>query len=156
MAFRLTDTQFNDDFEPAWDNQAIRDDDTSEQDGRAYYYSIESSLVDTSDSGLVEYLDYPYCELRDYDATTGTSTTGSDASLYWYCQIYLTKDEYQTDGYPTMASPGVIAGYYVASYLPTFSYLSYFKAEQVIESYSGAYTLTASFAAIAAAFAVAF
>jgi hypothetical protein len=74
MAFRVDNTQFNDDFEPAWANQAIRDDDTSNQDGRAYYYSIESSLVDESTAASnVQYLDYPYCELRDYDATTDLS-----------------------------------------------------------------------------------
>jgi len=55
-----------------------------------------------------------------------------------------------------MTSPGVIAGYYVASYIPDTSYISYYKAEQVVESYSGASALTASAALLTAAFALAF
>ena len=105
---------------------------------------------------MYEFLDYAACEPKDYDATTDTSTAGDDTSLYWYCQLYLRVSTYQTDGYPSMVSPGVIAGYYVASYIPDTSYISYYKSEQVIESYSGASALTASAALLTAAFALAF
>lgn len=48
------------------------------------------------------YLDYAYCEPKYYNAAAGTSSDGDDSSDYWYCQIYLNNETYQSDGYPAM------------------------------------------------------
>ncbi len=46
----------------------------------------------------------------------------------WNCQMYLPLKNQQTAGYPRFEQPGVISGYYFASYFPGVKEISYAKS----------------------------
>ena len=59
--------------------------------------------------------------------------------------MYLPLKAKQTDGYPTFEQPGVISGYYVASYFPGVKEIAMAKSTQVNKVAAGAQlTLTAA------------
>ena len=87
-------------------------------------------------ASTIEYLDYP------------KFTQSGDE---WYGQMYMPARAQQTDGYPAFDRPGVIKGYYVASYIPQAEQLSMSKSEQLIVIDDGATSVTTYAAAILAA-----
>ena len=99
--------------ETAWTDQAILDTNTGHQDGRCYYNTISSNYVDPSTSGMLEYMDYPYCAVSNTDD--------------WYCQMFLPSPTTATSGYPAFDTPGVIDAYYVSSFIPNSESDSYAK-----------------------------
>ena len=132
LTFRISATQF-DAFETAWTDMAEWETSIGGhgQDGRCYYNYLKNTAnaeIDTTDAAMIEYLDYPSCALG----------TASDETDYWFCQMYLRKRDQQVDGYPRFDYPGVISGYYVASYIPTVQEISYIKVTHTIAASAGA------------------
>ena len=138
--YRLTQAEFTT-LTTAWTDTAATDD-SGLQDGRVYQAAMASGLVpiNSVDANNIEYLNYPKCALSaDTDATT------SD----WTCQMFLRAEDQQEDGYPAFRTPGVISGYFVASYMPALEILSFNKVTDFIV-YDGASSVAAYSAAILA------
>ena len=95
-------------------------------------------FLDTTTPGPItigtEYIDYPSC-----------ANTGDD----WYCQMYLPLRDQQTAGYPRFDYPGVVTGYYFASYIPDLELISYGSVTQILAA-EGATAVT-SFASVVVA-----
>lgn len=85
-----------------------------------------------------EYMDYPSCALD------GTSDD-------WYCQMFLPPRDKQSDGNARFEEPGVLTGYFIASYIPDQEQLSFQKTTQLIRSVDWATSMTMS-VTLAAAF----
>ena len=116
--FRLSSTQFAS-FATAWEDTAITDTTANLKDGRCWYNYLDgaSLAVDSASLANVEYLDYAYCARSTND---------------WTCQLYLRNTDDQADGYPAFVTPGVVTGYWVASYLPGVEILSYSEVTDFI------------------------
>lgn len=136
MTFRLSDSQFES-FKTAWEDTAIVDTNVNEKDGRCWYNNISGYWVDDTDSANIEYLDYASCALSGEE---------------WTCQIYLRNEADQEDGYPAFITPGVVTGYWVASYIPGVEKLSYSEVTDFLV-YDGAQGVTAFVGAVVAGIA---
>ena len=142
LTYRLSEANF-DALETAWTDMADWDSGSSTQDGRCYYNYLDTNslLVDTTNAAMIEYLDYPKC-------TQGTDAGDTDS---WYCQLFLPARDQQTTGYPRFDTPGVITGYYMASYIPNVENVSFSKTSQIIQtSDDGATSITTLASAIVA------
>ena len=114
LFYRLSADEF-DGLETAWTDVPLQDTNQNTQDGRCYYnYITESSYANLSNGyGTgTEYLDYPSC------ARDGTTDD-------WYCQLYLPKRDKQSQGNARFDEPGVLTGYFIASYIPDMESLSF-------------------------------
>jgi len=143
MFYRLAKADFAT-FEKAWDNTAFQCDKgtatsgsaaLNKQDGRAYQMSIRDKRINEQDSEMLEYFDYPKC----------AAVSGND----WNCQMYLPLKDKQTPGYARFESPGVVSGYYVASYFPGVKEIALAKSTQVNKVAGGDLALTATGLAVA-------
>ncbi len=146
MFYRLAKADFAT-FEKAWDNTDFQCDKgtatsgsaaLNKQDGRAYQMSIRDKRVNEQDPEMLEYFDYPKC----------AAVSGND----WNCQMYLPLKDKQTPGYARFEQPGVVSGYYVASYFPGVKEIALAKSTQVNKVAAGDLALTAA-SALAVTFA---
>jgi len=50
----------------------------------------------------------------------------------------------QTAGYPRFETPGVVSGYYIASWIPSLKEVSYGKSTQLMGATTGDFAVTAA------------
>ena len=118
LFYRLSSSDF-DGLETAWTDVPLQDTNQNTQDGRCYYNYITgvsyANRADGYGTGK-EYLNYPSC------ARDGTSDD-------WYCQMYLPARDQQSNGSARFDEPGVLTGYFIASYIPTLEQVSFQKTK---------------------------
>ena len=134
--YRLSADDFAN-FRTAWADTDIVDTNVNEKDGRCWYNTVlngDSLDIDSSDSAMLSFLDYAYCDRDDND---------------WTCQLYLRAEDEQEAGYPAFRTPGVVTGYYISSYLPGVEELSYSEVTDFLV-YDSAMGVTTYAAAILA------
>lgn len=116
MFLRLTAAQFTT-MEAAWSNTSLKCDVSGPSsalnfmDGRAYYLSVRTALIDKSSSTTYPYFDYPQCTLN---ASTDT----------YSCQMFMPARALQTAGYAAFDQPGVVKAYFVTPYIPNVEVLA--------------------------------